>query len=75
MVNYVGPQLDLPPSLTVEVPEREATYREHRQNVLKYSGFQRFDQSVHAQLEAWLDQQARRGTLPDALLEQATNQL
>lgn len=73
MVNYVGPQLDLPPSLTVEVPEREATYREHRQNVLKYSGFQRFDQSVPAQLEAWLDQQARRGTLPDALFEQATN--
>jgi Domain of unknown function (DUF4158) len=25
IVNYLGQQLDLPPSLTVEVPEREAT--------------------------------------------------
>jgi hypothetical protein len=75
IVNYVGQQLELPPSLTVEVPEREATYLEHRQNVLKHSGLQRFDQNVQAQLEAWLDQQARRGTLPDALFEQAENHL
>ena len=75
IVNYLGQQLDLPPSLTVEVPEREATYLEHRQNVLKHLGFQRFDQRVQEQLEAWLDQQARRGTLPDALFQQAENHL
>ena len=75
MVNYLGQQLDWPPSLTIEVPEREATYLEHRQNVLKHLGFQRFDQSVQAQLEAWLEQQARRGTLPDALFQQAENHL
>ena len=75
IVNYLGQQLDLPPSLTVEVPEREATYSEHRQNVLKHLGFQRFDPSAHAQLAAWIDQQARRGTLPDALFQQAENHL
>ena len=30
IVGYLGKQLALPPSLTVEVPEREATYLEHR---------------------------------------------
>ena len=75
IVNYLGQQLDLPPSLTVEVPEREATALEHRQNVLQHLGFQRFDPSAQAQLEAWLDQQARRGTLPDALFQQAENHL
>ena len=75
IVNYLGQQLDLPPSLTVEVPEREATYLEHRQNVLKHLGFQRFDQRVQEQLEAWLEQQARRGLLPDALFQQAENHL
>ena len=51
IVNYLGQQLDLPPSLAVEVPEREATALEHRQNVLKHLGFQRFDPSAHAQLD------------------------
>jgi hypothetical protein len=73
MVHDVGPPLELPPSLTVAVPERDATYLEHRQHVLKPLGFQRFAQHVQAQLEAWLDQQARRGTRPDALFEPAEN--
>src|SRR5439155_21831622 len=75
IVNYLGQQLDLPPSLTVEVPEREATALEHRQNVLKHLGFQRFDPSAHTHLTTWIDQQARRGTLPDALFQQAENYL
>lgn len=75
IVNYLGQQLDLPPSLTVEVLEREATALEHRQNVLQHLGFQRFDPSVQAQLETWIAQQARRGTLPDALFQQAENYL
>ena len=75
IVNYLGQQLDLPPSLTVEVPEREATALEHRQNVLQHLGFQRFDPSAQAQLETWIAQQARRGTLPDALFQQAENYL
>ena len=75
IINYLGQQLDLPPSLTVEVPEREATYLEQRQNILKHLGFQRFDHNVQAQLEAWIAQQARLGTLPDALFQQAENHL
>lgn len=75
IVNYLGQQLDLPPSLSVEVPQREATYLEHRQNVLKHLGFQRFDQSVQEQLETWIERQARGGTLPEELFQQAENHL
>lgn len=70
IVNYLGQQLDLPPSMTVEVPEREPTYREHHRNVLKHLGFQRFDQVVQDQLATWIEHQARAGMLPDALFPQ-----
>jgi TnpA family transposase len=75
IINYLGQQLDLPPSLTVEVPEREATYLEQRQNILKHLGFQRFDQNAQEQFEAWIEQQARLGNLPDELFQQAENHL
>jgi len=75
IVNYLGQQLDLPPSLTVEVPEREATYLEHHQNILQHLGFQRFDHIAQEQLETWIEQQARLGTLPDELFQQAENHL
>lgn len=70
IVNYLGQQLDLPPSLTIQVPKREATYLKHRQNVLKYLGFQKFDEIVQEQLKTWLEQQARLGVLPDELFQQ-----
>jgi TnpA family transposase len=75
IINYLGQQLDLPPSLTVEVPEREATYLEQRQNILKHLGFQRFDHNAQEQLAAWIAQQARLGNLPDTLCQQAENHL
>ena len=75
IINYLGQQLDLPPSLIVEVPEREATYLEQRQNILKHLGFQKFDQNAQEQLEAWIEQQARLGNLPDQLFQQAENHL
>jgi hypothetical protein len=75
IVDYLGQQLDLPPSLGVEVPEREATYLEQRQNILKHLGFQRFDQNAQAQLEIWIEQQARLGNLPDTLFIQAETHL
>jgi hypothetical protein len=75
ILNYLGQQLDLPPSLTVEAPEREATALEHRSNVLKHVGFQRFDPMVQAQLAPWIEQQARRGMLPEALCQQAEKHL
>jgi len=75
IINYLGGQLALPPSLTVEVPEREATYLEHRQNVLKHLGFQRFDERAQEQLETGLEPQAQRGALPDELFQQAERHL
>ena len=70
IVNYLGQQLDLPPSLTIQVPKREATYLKHRQNVLKHLGFQKFDEIVQERLKIWLEQQARLGVLPDELFQQ-----
>jgi TnpA family transposase len=75
IINYLGRQLDLPPSLAIEVPERKATYTDHRQNIMEYLGFQRFDENAQEQLETWIEQQARRGTLPDTLFQQAEKHL
>jgi hypothetical protein len=75
LVHYLGQPLDLPPSLTVEVPARAATSLAHRQHGLTHLGFQRCDQRVQAQLAAWLAQQARRGTLPEALFPPAETHL
>ena len=75
IVNYLGQQLNLPPSLVVQTPEREATYLEQRQNVLKHLGFQRFDELSQKHLELWLEQKARLGLLPDELFQQAEHHL
>lgn len=75
IINYLGRQLDLPPSLAIEVPERKATYTDHRQNIMEYLGFQRFDENAQEQLETWIEQQARLGVLPDALFQQAERHL
>ncbi len=75
IVNYLGQQLDLPPSLEVQIPEREATYLEHRQNVLKHLGFSRFDEISQEHLEVWLEQKAQLGLLPEELFQQAEHYL
>jgi len=36
VISYLSNQLELPPTLTVAVPEREATLLEHRNNILQY---------------------------------------
>jgi hypothetical protein len=75
IANYLGSQLDLPPSLQVQVPEREATYLEHRQNILNHLGFQKFDEVAQGQLATWLTQQAQLGRLPDKLFPHAEHSL
>src|SRR5262245_19011028 len=75
IINHLGLQLDLPPALAVAVPERKATYTDHRHNILTYLGFQKFDAQAQAQLEAWIEHEARRGMLPDALFQQVENHL
>ncbi|UBF30112.1 Tn3 family transposase (plasmid) [Kovacikia minuta CCNUW1] len=73
--NYLGQQLALPPSLAIEVPERKATYTEHRHNILKHLGFQKFDEAVQTKLETWLEQQAHLGLLPEDLFLQTEHYL
>jgi hypothetical protein len=59
IVHDVGHPLGLPPSLVRDVPERKATYTEHRQPTLTSLGFQKFDETAHAQRSIWLHQQVR----------------
>jgi len=75
IIDYLGQQLALPPALAVEVPERKATYTEHRHNIMTYLGFQKFDDQAQAQLEAWIEHEARRGMLPDTLFQQVEQHL
>jgi hypothetical protein len=46
---------------------------EHRQHILHYLGFQRFDEAVQGQLETWLMQQVQLGKLPEELFPQAAH--
>ncbi|MFT6538701.1 MAG: TnpA family transposase [Thalassolituus sp.] len=75
VISYLSSQLDHPPTLTVDVPEREATLLEHRNNILKYLGFQRFDDKVEADLDRWIEEHARQGLLPDELFHRAERYL
>ena len=75
VISYLSSQLDLPPTLTVDVPEREATLLEHRNNILKYLGFQRFDDKAEADLDRWIEEYARQGLLPDELFHRAERYL
>lgn len=75
IITYLGQQLALPPSLAIEVPERKATYTEHRHNILKHLGFQKFDEAAQTKLETWLEQQAHLGLLPEALFLQTEHYL
>jgi hypothetical protein len=75
VTNYLGSQLGLPPALRVHVPQREATALEHRQHILRYVGFHKFDEGVQGELATWLTQQAQGGELPEALFPQAEHYL
>lgn len=75
VISYLSSQLDLPPTLTVDVPEREATLLEHRNNILKYLGFQRSDNKAEADLDRWIEEHARQGLLPDELFHRAERYL
>ena len=54
IVNYLSSQLELPPSLTITVPDRDATFSEQRKNILGYLGFSKYDDGVQANLQEWL---------------------
>ena len=75
IVNYLNSQLDLPPSMTIQTPDRKATVVEHRKNILTYLGFRRFDDTAQKELSHWIEQQARHGILPNELFHQAESYL
>lgn len=75
IISYLNGQLDLPPTLTVHVPDRKATYTEYRKNILAHLGFQRFDDPAQQQLETWLADKAKLGVLPNNLFHQAERYL
>lgn len=71
IASHLRKQLGLPPALKIQKPEREATYLEQLQNILKYLGFQRFDESAQQDLDTWLHRQTQQNLLPEELFEQA----
>ncbi len=75
IINYLAQQIDLPPSLTIDIPERPATLTQYRQNIMKYLGFQKFGDDVQVKLEIFLEEQAKQGFLPDALFRKAEQYL
>lgn len=75
IISYLSQQLELPPSLVIEVPKREATYLEQRQNILKYLGFERLSEPAQQHLEIWVERKAKQGLLPHELFAQAEGYL
>ena len=59
-------QLTLPAPLTVTLAARAATTVEHRQAILSYLGYRRYDDAANAALEAWLARESESGDLPKA---------
>lgn len=75
IVSYLNSQLDLPPSLTINTPDRDATFSEQRKNTLAYLGFSKYDDDAQSKLQVWLEKQAQQGLLPDELFRRAERYL
>lgn len=75
IIAYLNAQLGLPPSLKVQVPERRATIAEFHKGILTYLGFQRLTESARQQLQNWLEEKAKQGSLPNDLFHQAEEHL
>ena len=63
IVNYLNSQLKLPPSLTINTPDRDATFSEQRKNILTYLNFTKYDDTAQASLQKWLSKKAEQGFL------------
>jgi len=75
IINYLCRQLNLLPTLTVDIPTRKATLTEQRQNILAHLGFQKFEGKVISIFRSWIEDQARQGVLPSALIFDAKKYL
>lgn len=65
--NYLKQQLNFPLTDPINVPERKATYTAHRQSILTYLNFRKFDTEAQQLFTQWLRQEALQGSLPDQL--------
>ena len=61
--------------MEVKSPERKATLTEHRQFILTYLGFSKFDSSTSAIFDQWIETCARKGELPDVILSKSQSYL
>lgn len=75
IVSYLTGQLDLPPSLTINTPDRDATFSEQRKSILVYLGFSKYDDDAQSRFQTWLEKQAQQGLLPDELFLRAERYL
>ena len=75
IINYLNNQLELPPSLTITTPERDATFSEQRKNILEYLGFTKYDEQTQNHLKSWLEKLALHGNLPNELFQKAEHYL
>jgi TnpA family transposase len=75
IINHIGCQLELPPVLWVEEPERHATESAYEERIRQYLGYRTFDQSVQEQLKRSLEKRAAEGLLPVELLHRAEAEL
>lgn len=75
ITSYLARQLGLPPTLTFKSPTRKATLTEQRQHILAYLGFQKFEGAVISKFQAWIEDRARQGVLPDILISEAQQYL
>lgn len=72
IVNHVGRQLGLAPSLFIEPPDRRATTADHAQRIREYLGHEPFDD---ARLKGWLADRATEGVPSASLLALAVSTL
>src|SRR5450755_472535 len=71
IVNHLSRQLNLPPTLFINEPERHATESEYQARLRQYLGYRSFDQEAQQSLTNWLEARATEGMLPSDLLERA----
>lgn len=75
VLNHVSRQLQLPPVLSLDRPDRSATETGHEQRIREYLGYQTFDPKAREHLENHLRTQVTQGMLPADLFQHAEDLL
>lgn len=75
ILNHINRQLQLPPALSLQAPERNATETEHRERIREHLGYQTFDAAAQTLLEELLRSRVAAGALSGDLIEAAQDAL